>query len=77
MKEIDKFIRITCIKTTPGNEPCDIYVRASTILDFSVANPEYAKIGGATQISGSSGFLIVKESIDEIVELLSHISVLD
>ncbi len=73
-KITDRFIKIHAVTNTPGNEVRDVYQLVDTINGFSVAPPEYAKIGAASVVDlHGDRFIYVTENIDEIYNILSTI----
>jgi len=72
----DNYIKLTCIRSGPGNDKFTAFVRAGAIVNFAEAAPDYAKIGGAATVDLPNGnYYVVQESVEEILVLLSKVVV--
>ncbi len=76
-KTATRFIKIHIITIKPGNEVHEYYQRVDVITGFGEVPAEYATIGACAAVDLPGGDrCYVKESIDEIYNLLSQVDLL-
>ena len=71
----EQFIKVTMVRNNPGNDKCVGYVRATEIVGFNEAPPEHAKVGGASMLDTRTGTIVIQESCDDLIEMLSKVVV--